>query len=84
MNTFNSDQNWNNNKCRCECKKHYICEKDYIWNPAVCSCKNGIYLASIIEDSVITCDKIIKETKTVTANVNDKNIVCETKIIDSC
>ena len=25
----NSDQWWNN-KCRCECKKHYICEKDYV------------------------------------------------------
>ena len=28
--------NWNhkcnNDKCWCECKKHNICEKDYIWN----------------------------------------------------
>ena len=24
-------------------KKHYICEKYYIWNPATCSCKNGNY-----------------------------------------
>ena len=23
----NSNQKWNNDKCRCECKKHYICEK---------------------------------------------------------
>ena len=22
---FNSDQNWNNDKCRCEYKKHNIC-----------------------------------------------------------
>ena len=42
-----SNQWWNNDKCRCECKKHHICEKDYIGNPATCSCENGNYLASI-------------------------------------
>ena len=36
----NSNQWWNKDKCQCEYKKH-ICEKDYIWNPATCSCKNG-------------------------------------------
>ena len=25
----NSNQWWNNNKCRCECKKIHLCEKDY-------------------------------------------------------
>ena len=35
---WNSNQKWNNDKCRSGCKKH-ICEKDYIWNPATCSCK---------------------------------------------
>ena len=24
-------------------KKHHIYEKEYIWNPATCSCKNGKY-----------------------------------------
>ena len=33
----NSNQKWNNGECRCECKKHHICEKDYIWNPATCT-----------------------------------------------
>ena len=36
-------------------QKH-IYEKDYMWNPATCSCKNGKYLASITDDSVIMCD----------------------------
>ena len=40
-------------------KKHHICEKDYFWNPATCSCKNGKYLANIIDNSVITCDEVI-------------------------
>ena len=43
-------------------------------------CENGKYLASIIDDSVITCDEIIdaetkscdKERKTVTTNFNEK------------
>ena len=37
-------------------KKYRICEKDYIWNPSTCICKNGKHLASIMDDSVITCD----------------------------
>ena len=45
----NSNQKSNNGKCWCECKKHHICEKDYIWNPATWSYKNSIYLRSIIE-----------------------------------
>ena len=44
----NSNQKWNNDKRWCECKKHNIGEKDYIWYPATCSCKNGEYLANII------------------------------------
>ena len=24
----------NNNKCRCDCIKIHVCEKDYAWNPA--------------------------------------------------
>ena len=35
----NSDQLWNNNKCRNKCKKCHVCENDYIWNPATCSCE---------------------------------------------
>ena len=33
----NSDQKWNNDKCRCNCKKHNRCEKGYIWNPGTFS-----------------------------------------------
>ena len=82
-----SDQKWNVNKCRCECKKHHTCEKDYIWNPDTCSCKNGKYLASIIDNSVIRCDEIIdaeaksceEETKTIATNSNEKNAICKTQ-----
>ena len=32
----NNKQNWNKNKCRCECKELIdkgICDKGFIWNP---------------------------------------------------
>ena len=45
-------------------KKMICAKKDYISNPTVSSCENGKYLGSIIDDSVIMCDGILKETKT--------------------
>ena len=78
-----SNKWWNNDKYRCECKKHRICEKDYVWNPATCNCENGKYLASIKDDSVITCDEVIKsydeEIKTSPTNFDEKNITCKTQ-----
>ena len=56
----NSDQWWNNDKCRCECKKRHVCENDYVWNPATCSWENGKYLASIMDDSAIICDEVVE------------------------
>ena len=61
-----SDKSW------CQHKKHNIYEKDYIWNSAACSCENRKHLVSIIYNSAITCDEIIKETKTVSTNFNEK------------
>ena len=60
-----------NNKCRCKFKKHDLCE-DYICNPAKCSSKNSKYSASIIEDSIITCDEITETTKSGPTNFNEK------------
>ena len=71
-----SNQWWNNDKCQGECKKHHICEKDYVWNPATCTCENGKYLASIMDDSGIICDEIIDVQE---INFNVKNITCKTQ-----
>ena len=51
-----------------------MCERNYIWNPTTCSYKNGKYLVSIIDSSVITCDTIIdaEETKTFWRNIAEK------------
>ena len=43
-------------------KKKSCVQKDYIWNLSTCTCKNSKYLASIIDDSVITCDEIMETT----------------------
>ena len=40
-------------------KPSLICEKGYIWNPVTSSCQNGKYLASIMDDSVITRNEIL-------------------------
>ena len=67
----NSSQWWNNDKCWFESKKYRICEKGYIWNPATCKCKNGKYLASIIDDSVITCDAVINYKNLLTNSIQE-------------
>ena len=51
-------------------KEHHVCEKYYIWNPATGSWENSGYATSFIEDSVITFDEIIEETK---QNIYNKN-----------
>ena len=39
----NDRQEWNESKCKCECKEDLIdkitCDKGYIWNPSTCSCE---------------------------------------------
>ena len=83
-----SDKQWNNNKCCCECRKRHVYEKDYIWNPVTCSYENGKCLASIMNDSAIICDEVIDadadaeaklsdETKTVSPNFNKKETNCK-------
>ena len=53
----------------CECKCRY----------ATCDCENGKYLGSILDDSMIICDKFTnsddEEIKTIPINFNEKNIL---------
>ena len=76
LDKYSSNQWWNNNKCWCECKKHNICKKYYIWNPATCNCENAKYLASIMDDSAIIFDEIIYTEET---NFNEKNMIFKTQ-----
>ena len=69
--------------CECKCKFDGTnCNSDQCWNnellnkellnPSTCSFKNGKYLASIMDDSAVTCDEVIesynKEIKTIPIN----------------
>ena len=57
-------------------KKHHVCEKEYVWNPSTCICENGRYSASVMDESVITCEEVIEsyveEVKTIPTNLNEK------------
>ena len=44
-------------------RKNITHVKSYIWNPSTCSCGNGKYLASIVENLMITCGEIIDSKK---------------------
>ena len=43
----NNRPEWNENKCKCECKEDLIskltCDKGYMWNPSTCSCECDNY-----------------------------------------
>ena len=69
-----------NDKCRCQCTKHYLSEKHCIWNSVTCSCENGKYLANIIDDSLIECDEITEETKAVPTNFDEKKYPVKHKV----
>ena len=60
-------QEWNENKCRCECKEDLVsklpCDKGYMWNPSTCSCE---------------CDRYCETGQ----YLDYKNCVCRKKIID--
>ena len=79
----NLNQWSNSKKCRCKCKKTHICEKEYIWNPSKCICENEKYLASIVDDSTIFCDEVIKsygeEIKSIPSSFNEKKATCKTQ-----
>ena len=70
----NLNQWWNNDKFLCKCKKHFICQKYYIWNPVPCSCENEKYLATIMDDSVIMCNETIEETVPEKLRCKTKNL----------
>ena len=63
----NDRQEWNENKCRFECKEDLVdklvCDKGYMWNPSTCSCE---------------CDRYCEKGK----YLDYKNCLCRKKIID--
>ena len=91
-----SNQKWNNETCKHECKSYHKCEKDFSWNPSTCICENSKYLKSNAHTSVIKCYEIISvmdivSTKTtntiatnVTKNFHSKTARYKTKTVIFC
>ena len=52
-----------------------------VWNPDTCNCENGKCLASIMDDSVTTCDEFMEsfdeKTKTIPTNFSEKEVTCK-------
>ena len=68
---FNSNQNLNINKYRCEWenpKENNAYQKNYIWNPITYKLANNEYLTSTIHVSAIMCGKIIDSANSVSTN----------------
>ena len=53
--------------------------KYFVTDAATCICENCKYLASIIDNPIITCDESIWEAKTAPTNFNQTKITCKTK-----
>ena len=76
---YSQNQKWNS-YCFSASVKDIIYVKKIVWNCATCICKNGKYLASIIDDPFGTCDEIIEEIKSIPTNFNDKRWPVKHKI----
>ena len=67
--TCNSNEKWNNNKCKFEYKKYRAFKKDYTWNSSTCVCENNSQLKSIVDGLVIVSDEITSVIDNVSTNV---------------
>ena len=90
----NSEQKWNEDKCRCECKELIIkgvCDKGYVWNPSSCECEcdKSCNIGEYLDYSSCKCrkksiDPLLREC---TENINETKLVSitvENKNNDRC
>lgn len=54
--TRNSSQKWSNRTCQCVCENYRMCKNDYSWSPGTCTCENGKYVKSTVDESAIMCN----------------------------
>ena len=59
METCNTLNDLSNRVCISNKSERTSLVQNITWNPDICSCKNGKYLGSIIDDWIITCDEVI-------------------------
>ena len=61
----NSYQWWNNNKCRCECKKRHVCEKDLMKRKQSVKCKISTFYLIDSCYYLLLFDKISSKIKNI-------------------
>ena len=67
----NSNQYWNNDFCRHQCKnsiKHRVCKENYAYNPSSHASEFERYFKSIAYDLVVTCNENFNVMDTVAIN----------------
>ena len=79
----NSKQQWNENKCRCECKElidKEVCDKGFIWNPSNCECEcdKSCNISQYLDYSDCKCKKKLIDPLIEECTENDN----ETKIVN--
>ena len=87
----NNKQRWNDDKCRCECKKLIdkgVCDKGFIWNLSNClyECKKSCDVGEYLDYENCKCrkklaDKLIEEC---TENVEAKITLAEDENKHKC
>ena len=90
----NSNQRWNEDKCRCECKElidKAVCDKGFIFNPSNCKCEcdKSCSIGEYLHYSNCKCRKKLVDPlgEECTENIEETklvNITVENKKKDSC
>ena len=80
-----SNQGWNKDKCRCECKELIdkgACNKGFIWNPSNCECEcnKACNIGEYLDYSNCKCRKKIVDllVEKCTENIEETNLVEKT------
>ena len=84
----NNKQDWNANKCKCECKEDLVsklvCDKGYMWNPSTCECEcdNFCDIGQYLDCKNCVCrkkliDDLIEQCTSIIDMPNDDNMVCD-------
>ena len=78
----NNKQYWNEDKCRCECKKlgdKGVCDKGFIWNPSNCRCEcdKSCDIGEYLDYSNCKCRKKLVDSlvEECTKNINETSLV---------
>ena len=89
----NIKQQWNEDKCRCECKELIdkgVCDKGFIWNPSNCECEcdKSCNIGEYLDYSDCKCKKklINPLVEECTENIDETSLVKKTldKSEDKC